>query len=212
MDGTDKNTKPGPTKVPMRSGLLGLGLALILFALSKAHGALGANEDESLPLVCSAWHRGQGDSHPVDLGRMKRSYEDLKARLSRSVAGSMKKEMETISLKRYDASLPACRRSDRRSFRPEGKLPPELLGKKLWFTEVKAGKHLVAPEVVRDDPGAIVFATRTEKFEDLAEASRSIGRPVSLAPRELHQALGVRCGPAVVVISKSGEVEIHENP
>jgi hypothetical protein len=193
-------------------GLFGLGLALLLFALSQAHGALGSSEDANLPPVCSAWHRGQGDSHPVDLGRMKQSYEELKARLSRSVAGSMKKELEAISLKRYDAELPACRRSDRRSFRPEGKVPPEILGKKLWFTEVKAGKHLIAPELVRNDPAAIVFATRTEKFDDLAEASRSLGRSVSLAPRELAQALGVRCGPAVVVISQSGEVEVHENP
>jgi hypothetical protein len=143
---------------------------------------------------------------------MKQSYEDLKARLSRSVAGSMKKELEAISLKRYDAELPACRRSDRRSFRPEGKIPPEFFGKKLWFTEVKAGKHLVATDLVRNDPAAIVFAIRTEKFDELAEASRSLGRPVTLAPRELAQALGVRCGPAVVVISQSGEVEIHENP
>lgn len=212
MDGVGKNIKRIPKKGPVRSGLLGLGLALLLFALSQAHGVFGASEVASAPPVCSGWHRGQGDAHPVDLGRMARSYEELKTRLSRSVAGSMKKEVETVSLKRHDAELPACRRSDRRTFRPEGKIPPEFFGKKLWFTEVKAGKHLVAPELVRNDPAAIVFATRTEKFDDLAEASRSLDRPVSLAPRELAQALGVRCGPAVVVISQSGEVEIHENP
>jgi hypothetical protein len=212
MAGADK--APGSTsgKAPVRSGFLGLGLALLLFALSKAHGALGTNEEAGPPPLCSAWHRGHGDAQPIDLGRIKRSYEDLKTRLSRSVANSMKKEMEAIHLKGYDAGLPACRRSERRSFRPEGKIPPEILGKRLWFTEIKARKHLVVPELLRDDPGAIVFATRTDKFEDLAEASRFLGRPVSLASRELSQALGVRCGPAVVVISQSGEVEVHENP
>lgn len=211
MDERD-NPKARQSIQSVPSAVLGLGLAVLLLALSKAHGALGTNEEASAPPVCSAWHRGQGESHPVDLGRMKRSYEDRKTRLSRLVAGSMKKEMEAIALKGYDAELPACRRSDRRSFRPEGKIPPEMLGKKLWFTQVEAGKQLETPDAVRDDPGAIVFATRAKTFELLAEASKALGRPVSLAPRELPQALGVRCVPAVVVISQKGEVKIHESP
>ena len=212
MDECAKDPGSFQSEQGVPKGLLGLGLALLLLVLSHAHGALGSNEEVDVPPVCSGWHRGQGESHPIDLGRMKRSYEELKTRLSRSVAGSMKKEMEAIALKGYDAGLPACRRSDRRSFLPEGSVPPDFLGKKLWFTEIKAGKRLVVPHDLRDDPGAIIFATRAEKLEVLADASKALSRPVSLAPREFPQALGVRCVPAVVIISQTGEVEIHESP
>ncbi len=216
MDERDKNPQPRQRLQSVRSGLLGLAAAVLLLVLSRAQGASGASEGASAPPVCSAWHRGQGESHLIDLGRMKRSYEELKDRLSRSITTSMKQEMDAATLKGYDAGLPACRRSEKRSFRPagrpDGQIPPELVGKKLWFARIE-GKNLSAlPALIIDDPGAIVFATRVEKLEALSEASRILGRPVSLAPRELPEALGVRCGPAVVIISPKGEVEIHENP
>ncbi len=212
MDERDKNPQPRQSIQSIPRGLLGLGVAVLLLALSKAQGAFGTSEGESPPPVCSAWHRGQGESHPIDLGRMKRSYEELKDRLSRSITNSMKREMGAVTLKGYDAGLPACRGSQKRSFRPDAKIPAELLGNKLWFTRIE-GKNLPAlPSLVKDDPGAIMFATKVEKLEALTEASRILGRPVSLAPRELPEALGVRCGPAVVIISPKGEVEIHENP
>jgi hypothetical protein len=210
----DRDRKPEFPQVFHRapSGLLGLGAAALLLMLCRAQGAFGTSEEASAPQVCSAWHRGQGESHPIDLVRMKRSYEELKNRLSRSVAGSMRKEMEAVALKEYDAGLPACRSSEKRSFSPKGNIPPDFLGKRLWFARFESGKQPSIPALVRDDPGAILFATRVEKFEILAEVSKALGRPVSLAPRELAQALGVHCEPAVVVISKNAEVEIHENP
>jgi hypothetical protein len=91
-------------------------------------------------------------------------------------------------------------------------MPRELLGKKLWFTEITLGTHLTLPESVRNDPGAIIFALKTERIDALADSSKALGRSVSLAPKDLAQALGVRCGPALVVISNDGEVEVHENP
>jgi len=211
MDERDKNPRPIQSIQSVPRGLLGLGAAVLLLVLSRASGAFGTSEESGAPPVCSAWHRGQGDSHPIDLGRMNRSYEDLKARLSWTLQRSVEKEMERVSQKNYDAGLPACRRSEKRSFRPEGTMPRELLGKTLWFTPIEGRSPTALPALIKDDPGAILFATRVEKLEVLAEASKELGRSVTLAPRDLAQALGVRCGPAVVVISKNGEVEIREN-
>jgi hypothetical protein len=212
MDERDRKPWSFQSVQSVHFGLLGLAAAAVLFTLSQAHGAFGTSEEASAPPVCSAWHRGQGESHRIDLVKMKRSYEELKNRLSRSVAGSMRKEMEAVALKGYDSGLPACRSTEKRSFSPKSNIPPDFLGKRLWFARFESGKQPAIPDLVKDDPGAIVFATRVEKFEILAEVSKTLGRPVSLAPRELPQALGVRCAPAVVSISKNGEVEIHENP
>lgn len=198
------------------AGLLGLAGAVLLLALTKAQEAFGTSDGASAPPVCSAWHRGQGDSHPIDLERMKRGYQELKERLSRSLTATMSRRMDAVSLKGYDAGLPACRRSEKRGFRPDGRLPAEFLGKKLWFTRIEGRGQAVLPDLVRNDPGAIVFALEVERIESLEEASKTFGCPVSLAPRELPQALGVRCVPALVFISKEGEVQVsenaHENP
>lgn len=212
MGEPDKQGQGCQSVQSVRGGLFGLVGAALLLALSKAQGAFGTSQEPEAPPVCSAWHRGQGDSHPIDLGRMKRRYEDLKSRLSRSLLRSVQKEMERVSLKNYDVGLPTCRRSEKRSFRPEGTMPRELLGKKLWFTEIKLGTRPTIPDLVRIDPAAVVFALKADKIDALAEASKALGRPVSLAPHDLAQALGVRCGPALAVISNEGEVEIHENP
>ncbi len=195
-----------------RNGLLGLGASALLLAVSKAQGEPGTNEGSIAPPVCSAWHRGQGESRPIDLERMKRGYQELKARLSRSLADSMRTELEAVSLKGYNTGLPACRRSETRSSRTDGRIPAEFLGKKLWFARFDGQRRAVLPDLVKDDPEVIVFALGIERLEALSELSRAIGRPVSLAPRELPLALGLRCGPALAVISKEGEVEIHENP
>jgi hypothetical protein len=212
MDEPDRKAESRQSAQNVPGGLLGLMAAVLLLGLSKAQGAFGTSQESEAPAVCSAWHRGQGESHPIDLGRMKRSYEDLKARLSRSLTTSLQKELLAVAPKGYDAGLPACRRRDVRRFRPSRQMPGELLGKTLWFTEIKVGTRPTLPDLVRSDPGAVVFALKTDTFEALADASKALGRSVSLASKDLAAALGVRCGPALVSISNEGEVEIHENP
>ena len=201
-------------------GLLGLVGVLLLLVFTRGAGAFGAAESAAAPPVCSAWHRGQGESHSIDLGQLARSYKDLKDQLARSIGASMKRGLEGVALQGYDAGLPACRRSWKRSFRPEdlpggpppGSIPTEFLGKTLWFTRIEGTNSLPLPDLVRDDPDLLVFATRVETLESLNPGSKVFGRPVNLAPRGLPEALGVRCGPALVVISKNAEVKIHENP
>lgn len=209
MDARDERPSGRQSIQSIPAGLLGLAAAVFLLALSKAQGT---SQEAEAPPVCSTWHRGQGESHPIDLGRLKRSYEDLKARLSRSLITSLQEELLVVAPKGYDAGLPACRRRDVWRFRPNVQLPSELLGKKLWFTEIKVGTRPTLPDLVRSDPGAIVFALKTDTLEALADASKALGRSVSLASKDLASALGVRCGPALVSISNEGEVEIHENP
>lgn len=199
-------------RVGLRRGILGLILSLLLWGLSRVGSAFGADDPPAVPPLCTAWHRGQGDSHPVDLGRMKRSYDALKGQLTRSIDLAVKRELDAPLLPRYDAGLPACGRGDKRLLRPEQPLPTELLGKKLWFGPVGAGRTVSLPGSIQSDPGAILFATRVERVESLSELSEALGRPVSLAPSGLAEALGVRCAPAVVLISPKGEVEIDENP
>lgn len=196
----------------LRSGILGLGFSLLLWGILNVGNVFGANDPPAVPQLCTVWHRGQGDSHPVDLGRMKRSYGELKGQLARSVDLAVKRELNAPSLPRYDAGLPACGRGDKRLLRPERPLPAELLGKKLWFGPVGADRTISLPSSIRSDPEAVLLATRVEKVESLSELSRALGRPVSLAPSGLTEALGVRCVSAVVLISPKGEVEIDENP
>lgn len=212
MDEPNRKDETRQSAQSVPGGLLGLIAAVLLLGLSKAQEAFGTSQEAEAPPVCSIWHRGQGESHPIDLGRLKRSYEDLRARLSRSLTTSLRKELLVVAPKGYDAGLPACRRKDVRRLRPNGQLPGELLGKKLWFTDIMDGTRLTLPDLVRSDPGAIVFALKTDTFEGLADASKALGRSVSLASKDLAAALGVRCGPALVSISNEGEVQIHENP
>ena len=194
------------------AGLLVFGAATVLLVVSRAAGALGGTQGPSFPPVCSAWHRGDGDSHSIDLGRIERSYTDLKARLTRSLLGSLEKQKGAIPGKDYDSGLPACGISDRRSNRTEREIPSELLGKTLYFTRISDAKPPALPEIVQLDPGATILATRVDRLEILNEVSRALGRPVALAPEGLAQSLGARCVPALIVISKAGEVLVHEAP
>ncbi len=193
-------------------GLVGLGAALFLFMAFRVLGAAGSGDEPPAPPVCDTWHRGTGDSQPVDLERVRRGYVDLKERLSGSLRRGIEKELGSVGRQGYDLGLPACTRSGARRFRPGQGVPAELREKKLWFFRLEGEKLPALPENVSADPSVLLFAVRTDGLGALEKASKSWGRPVSLSPRGLAEALGVRCAAALISISGDGEVEIHENP
>src|SRR5258706_2852182 len=96
------------------AGLVGLGAALLVFMASRGLGALGSRDEPPAPPVCDTWHRGGGESQPVDFERVRRGYVELKDRLSASLKHSMEKELGSIGRQGYDLGLRAGTRVDTR--------------------------------------------------------------------------------------------------
>jgi len=205
----------GETAPPFRRGLRGLAAAAGLFVACRAlgHAAPPAGEAEFRPPpLCDAWHRGSGEGQPIDVEQIRPGYLRMKERLSGSLRRGIDRDARRGEGQGYDLGLPACIRPAQRRFRPSREIPSELRGKSLWLFRLEEGKEVRAPELVSADPSVLAFLVQTPGLRALESVSRSLGRPVSLAPRGLAEALGVRCAPALVSISKEGEVEIRENP
>lgn len=208
--GEESLDRPGMQS--MARGLVGLGAAILLFVACRVSGAVGGGDEPAVPPVCGTWHRTTGDSQTIDLERIRRGYLELKDRLSGSLRRGMEKELGSLGQQGYELGLMACTRASTRRFRTGRDVPPELRRKTFWFFRLDGEKLPAFPGYVSADPSAILFAVRTDGLGALEKASKSWGRPVSLAPRGLAEALGVRCAPAFVSVSGDGEVEIHENP
>src|SRR5258706_624099 len=73
-------------------GLLGFGAALLLFLACRVSGAVGSGDEPPAPPVCDTWHRGSGDSQPIDLERIRRGYVDLKDRPTGSLPRGIENE------------------------------------------------------------------------------------------------------------------------
>jgi len=192
-------------------GVFGLVVFIILSKpLSGAH-APGDGTAE-IPPPCTGWHRGDGQSQPFDLSRTERGYRDFKESMSQTLSKSLREAAAKAGPTGYDAGLAACRRSGKRNATPSIPVPEQLRGRRLWFFAFTQGSRPRVPEEVQGDSDLIPLVTRVEKVEDLAQLSGLIGRAASLAPKGLGEALGVRCIPALVSISKEGEVVIDDDP
>jgi len=202
----------GPGKDSALGISAGLGFVLSLWVPGLLTGARSPEENPAAaPPLCAGVHRGDGDCRAIDLGAIERGYRELKEALSRSLTKSL--EAPTLALPAgVDAGLPACRRSAARRFLPARVIPEALRGRRFWFLGMAGGRTPRIPPEVQEDPDIRVLVSRIEKLGDLARVSEILGRPVSLAPKGLGEALGVRCVPALVTILREGEVEIHEDP
>jgi hypothetical protein len=186
---------------------------LLVFAfLSKPLAGAQSSGDGAAPPVCAGWHRGDGQSQAFDLARTEEGYRKFKESLSQSLSKSLKDQTAKAGPVGYDAGLRACSRGQKRTATPERAVPESLRGRRLWFFAFTPGKSPRVPDEVERDPDLVPLVAKIEKVEDLARLSKLIGRPVSLTPKGLGEALGLRCVPALVAISKEGEVEIHEDP
>jgi hypothetical protein len=167
---------------------------------------------ESIPSVCTGWHRGDGESRAFDLARTEQGYREFKEAFAQSLSKSLGDQVAKAGPVGYDAGLGACGRGEKRSLTPAGAVPEALRGRRLWFFAVTAGRMPRIPEQVKDDPDLVPLVAKVDRVEDLAKVSTRIGRSASLAPKGLGEALGLRCVPALVAISKEGKVEVHEDP
>jgi hypothetical protein len=192
-------------------GVLGLSVFIVLSKpLSGAPGPEGGTAET--PSLCSGWHRGDGQSQPFDLSRTERGYRDFKESMSQTLSKSLREAAAKAAPTGYDAGFAACRRRGKRKVTPSNPVPEQFRGKRFWFFAFAPGSRPRVPEEVQGDPDLIPLVTRVEKVEDLAKLSGLIGRAASLAPKGLGEALGVRCVPALVSISKEGEVVIDDDP
>jgi len=211
----------GETVETFRRGLLGLAAAVGLFVACRGLGQaaqtaqaapMGIGEESPPAPLCDSWHRGSGEVQAIDLEKIREGYARVKERLSGTLRRGSEREVGNSGAPGYDLGLPACCGPAARHFGPSREIPAELLGKTLWFFTADEEKELRVPGIVSRDPGVVAFLVRTPGLGALGRLSKTLSRPVDLAPRGLAEALGVRCAPALVSISKDAEVDIHENP
>ena len=173
----------------------------------RAEGSV-PNPDEP-PALCGGWHRGAGKTDPVDLGAVRKAYEDLRRGMTAGVE-RIGIDAAQVLERPHRSGLPACRAKTVRIERLNLPDAARLRGQTLAFVSVRnATVHL--PAEVRDEPSALVFILDCPRIRDLAEVSKTVGRPVYLAEAPFARALGVRCSNTWVRISPKGDtVEIHE--
>ena len=176
---------------------------------SKAQGSGAATEDP--PALCDGWHRGTGRTEPVDLGAVRKAYDDLRRRMTANIE-RIGTDAAGLLDRPHRSGLPACRA---KSVRVESLSLPDaarLKGLVMAFVSIAGnGRPLRLPSEVRDDPRSLVFILDCPSIRDLGDISKAVGKPVYLAEAPFARALGVRCSNTWVRISAKGDtVEIHE--
>jgi hypothetical protein len=189
-----------------------LGLVFILVTTSRSGAEPPSLEPALAPPLCSGWHPGDGQSRAFDLAATERGYRDFRDLLSASLSTSLKEQLAKAGAAGYDAGLPSCTRGATRRVALARAVPDLLRGRRLWIFPLVPGRMPRPPGEAQHDPDLALLVSKAERVEDLAKATRLLGRPVSLAPKGLAESLGVRCVPALLAISNEGEVEVHEDP
>lgn len=192
-------------------GLLAAGLFAVLPGKSHSQGegkAAGPKAED--PKLCGEWHRGAGDTSPLDLVAVRRAYDALRDRVAKAVDRS-KVEMAGELDRPYDAGLPACRGTATRSERLPRAEAARIAGRAFYFVSVSDPARLAIPPEVALDPSAQIVVLRVGALRDLPAVARAAGRGVSLGGAELAKALGVRCANTWLKVSEKGDaVELHE--
>jgi hypothetical protein len=192
-------------------GLIAAGLLFALPADTRSQGERPARKESSdPPPLCGEWHRGAGETTPLDLGEIKRAYAGLKTRLSQDLARESRPAMPDLD-RPYEAGLPACREDQVRTEPLSQARGARFRGKSLFFLSTTDPGRLSLPPEVERTPGAEILLLGVKSLRDLPEIARRLGRPVSLASAEFARALGVRCANTWVRISEKGDtLELHE--
>lgn len=193
-------------------GVLAVALFLILPRDSRSQTA-PARPGASSPAaaLCGAWHRGSGESVPLDLGRVKRAYSDLRARLAQSL-DARDREPAAQADRPYDAGLPACRSEEDRTLPLDPEKGRQVRGRTFYFLAVTDPARAQLPLEVEKDPAVQVLVVRARSLANLPEITRRLGRSVSLGSADFAKALGVRCSNTVVKISEKGDaIVLHES-
>lgn len=191
---------------------IGLSLFLLLPRDTRSQAeAPGARAKGDPAALCGGWHRGTGETVPLDLARVKRAYLDLKNRLARTLEAP-RPEVAIDLKKPYDVGLPACREDRVRTEPLSRDLGTRFRGRALYFAAVSAAGRLALPPEVERDPRIEILVLRAGSLGDLPGIATSLGRPVGLGTAEFAKALGVRCVNTWIKISEKGDaLELHES-
>ena len=192
-------------------GVLILGL-LAGFALLPRPEAEGqeAKDGDSAPAPCGRWHRGGGDSQPIDLDAVRRSYRELASKLDSSLA-KVQAEAPKLLDRPHRTGLAKCVRPAVRIEKLAGGGDGRLAQQRFYFGALGDPERFRLPAPIESDPGALVFLLECARLRDVGDLSRRLGRPVHLATEVFAKALGVGCAGSRVQVSEKGdEVEIHE--
>jgi len=192
--------------------VLAVGLFLIVPSVSRSQTESSPTRTKPEDAVlCDAWHRGSGETVPLDLARVKRAYEGLKARVTRAL--EVENPKPSVDLRQpYDTGLPACKGESTRTAKVTPEKGARMKGRVLYFVAVGDPARIAIPPEVERDPSVQVLVLRARSLGDLPEIAKRFGRPVNLAGPDFAKALGVRCANSWVKFSEKGdELEIRES-
>lgn len=191
--------------------LLAAALLIALPGESRSHGDERSGADSATdPKVCGEWHRGAGETSPLDLVAVKKAYGALRDRVAKSLDRA-EKEAQPDPDRPYDAGLPACRGEGARTEAISREKGSRLKGRTFYFVSVADPGRLALPVEVAADPSAQVVVIRARALKDLPEIARAVGRPVSLGGADFAKAIGIRCANTWLRVSENGDaVELHE--
>ncbi len=197
----------GAARTLLLPALLTLGAAGLPFVFQRKE-AVG--QEAKTPKACARWHRGAGETAPIDLSAVRRAYANLASKLNASLAKS-RTELPDILERPHRTSLPRCAGQGARTVKLKDGVGPRLSGLHLYFGLLGTPDRFILPRALAEDPQASIFLLGCERLADAGELSRRLKRPVHLAKDEFARALGVRCaGTRVKVSAKGEEVELHE--
>lgn len=192
--------------------VLAVGLFLLVptDSRSQAESAQNRGKPEDATL-CETWHRGSGETVPLDLARVKAAYRDLKSRVTRAV--DAQNASPAVDLRKpYDSGLPACSGEDTRTASMPLEKGARVKGRVFYFAAVGDPARFALPPEVDRDPAVQVLILKTRSLGDLPEIAKRFGRPISLGSADFAKAMGVRCANSWVKFSEKGdEIQIRES-
>lgn len=217
-----QNVKPTGrvTTAALRRVMGPVGPAALVLSLLAGAALLSRSEPEAeaqeakpgdpAPPPCSRWHPGSGESQPIDLAAVRRSYRELSRKLDGSLT-RIQAEAPQLLDRPHKTGLARCVRPAVRVERLAGGGEARLAKQRFYFGALDDPERFRLPPAAESDPGALVFLLECGRWRDVGELSRRLARPVHLATEAFAKALGVRCAGSRVQVSEKGdEVEIHE--
>ncbi len=190
-----------------------LAVALLLVAPvgrpTEARAGFPSEEESGVPL-CERWHRGEGETTPLDLLAVKAAYAKLKKKLEASLTG-----LEVDARGAFDrpikSRLPSCTRIASRTEKVPKGIDARFRGRTLYFLAAPRPERVRLPEEIARNPEAEVFVLDGPNLRDVAGLAKTLTRPVRLATAEFARALGVRCANTRVFIPEKGDtLDLHE--
>lgn len=187
--------------------LLTSGAAAVTFAFGREE-VLG--QEAKSPKPCERWHRGAGETTPLDLAAVRKAYANLASKLDHSFAKA-RTELPDLLERPHRTTLPRCESRTSRTLKLKEEIGSRLSGAHFYFGWLGSPDRFLLPRAIAEDPEAFIHLLACERLTEAGELSRRLKRPVHLAAEDFARALGVRCAGSRVRVSANGEeVEIHE--